>query len=83
MKSMVVDESLSVSFQSFVWRKFNYIMLHQQNEKSLQVYKRKIWKGCLKRVATVGKGEIKQTDYKNHRIFTLRCISKLIGTGQC
>ena len=29
MKSTVVDESLSVSIQSSVWRKFNYIMLNQ------------------------------------------------------
>ena len=32
MKSMVVDASLSVSIQSYVWRKFNYIMLNQQND---------------------------------------------------
>ena len=37
MKSTVVDESLSVSIQSSVWRKFKYIMLNQQNEKSSQV----------------------------------------------
>ena len=37
MKLPVVDESLSVSIQSFIWRKFNYIMLNQQNEKSFQI----------------------------------------------
>ena len=37
MKSTVVDESLSASIQSSVWRKFNYIMLNQQNEKSSQI----------------------------------------------
>ena len=35
---MVVDENLCVSIQRSVWRKFEYIMLNQQNEKSSQVY---------------------------------------------
>ena len=49
-------------------------MLNQQNEKSSQVYVN-YGLDALRELQQWEKGEIKQADYKSHRIFTLRCIS--------
>ena len=59
-KSIVVDESLSVFKPMFCFGKyFNYYMESQQNEKSTQVYIRKLWKGCLAGAVTVGEVGVK------------------------
>ena len=47
----------------------------QQNEKSTQICKRKIWITSLTSSVTMGKGVIKESDYKSNRIFTLKCVS--------
>ena len=46
----------------------------QQNDKSTQKYKRKIWIRCHSTVVLWEKNTIRVSSYRNHRIFTLRCI---------
>ena len=48
----------------------------KQNEKSTQGCERKIWIRGLAAITIMGKGVIRESDYKNHRTFTLKCISK-------
>ena len=53
-KSTVVDKSLSVFKPMFCYENaFNYYMESQHNEKSTQVYTRKLLKGSLEGAATV------------------------------
>ena len=47
----------------------------QQNDKSTQVFERKLWIRGLVVTVTMGKGVLRECNYKNHRIFSLRCIS--------
>ena len=48
----------------------------QQNEKSTQNYIGPIWDGSSVSTKVCEKHEIRNCDYKNHRIFALRCINK-------
>ena len=58
--SIVVDESLPVFKPMFCYENtFNYYVESQQNEKSTQVYTRKLWKGSLVGAATVGEMAVK------------------------
>ena len=51
-------------------------MLIQQNEKSTEIYSKKLWIRSLASTVTVGKVHHQDCNYINHRRFTLRCISK-------
>ena len=54
-ESTEVDESFSVFKPMFCFGEyFNYYMESQQNEKSTQVFIRKLWKGSLVGAVTVG-----------------------------
>ena len=47
----------------------------QQNDKPTQICKRKVWIRSLISSAIMGKGCSEGYPHRNHRIFTLRCIS--------
>ena len=55
--------------------KVKVIIKYQQNDKSTQEYTRKLWTRSHTTIAVMGKNVLKASDYKNHRIFTLKCIS--------
>ena len=77
MKFTVVNKSLSINKLIFCLENNSPNSLHnQQKEKSTQVISRKICIRSLARTATRGKCAIKDRDFKNYRIFTLRCINK-------
>ena len=48
----------------------------QQNEKSTHIYIRPIWDGSSEPTKGLGKLQIRDSDYSNHWILNLRCISK-------
>ena len=49
----------------------------QQNEKSTKKYVRPIWNGSSAPYRGLEKKlQIRDSDYRNHQIFTLRCVSK-------
>ena len=52
----------------------------QQDEKSTQIYIRPIWDGSSVPTKGLGKLQIRDSDYRNHWILTLRCISKGIAS---
>ena len=54
----------------------NYYVMIQQDEKSTQVYIGPIRGGSSVPTEGLGKTSDKDSNYRNHQIFTLRCISK-------
>ena len=56
--------------------KFIVLSEIQQNEKSTQGFKEKYGIEALQLLQLWEKGVIRECNYRNHRRFTLRCISK-------
>ena len=55
-------------------KKVEVLNINQQNDKSTQEYQGKIWIRSLTTIALWEKNAIRVNNYKNHRIFTLKCI---------
>ena len=65
----------SLQTTMFCKRKAYGLLIIQQNDKFTQISKRQLWNRSLTSSATVGREQLKDIDYRNQRIFTLRCIS--------
>ena len=76
MKTIAMVEACPCKYKCSDSGKSYKVHIYQQNAKSTEVYNRKSWKRSPRIVVTVEKKEFRQCDYSNHRVFTLRCISK-------
>ena len=74
MKSTVVDESLSSMNLQFCSRENQLLQLLQQNEKPTSIYTRNYGIELLRLLRDWKRLQFRQCNYKNHRIFTLRCL---------
>ena len=74
MKSIAIDESLSSMNQQFCSRENQLLQMLQQIEKSTQITLENYGIGSLRLLRDWEKFQLRQCDFKNHRIFTLRCI---------
>ena len=62
----------------FCSREYTNYSVIQQTEKCKQIYIRPIWDGSSVLLRDWEKLQIRDSDYRNHQIFTLRCIIKVI-----
>ena len=76
MKTTAMFESLSMQNKCSVQRILLKFKLYQQNEKPTQINKRNHGREALGELQQWERKEMGQCNYINHRVFTLRCISK-------